>query len=117
VSRNEQTPEGLAVASGADDHSAKRSVFASEDTPPTPAGRGLSLDEQETSIVVVRAEGVVRLYSTWPAHVRALRADDRFREVSSDAVSAWFEIPIKDWHPVRGARRRRQSVQVSTDGV
>lgn len=70
-----------------------------------------TLAEQETTVTVSRADDLVHVYTTNPAHIRSMSKDERFTvgEVGHDGVGDFgrFTIPAENWHPVRGAKSRR----------
>lgn len=62
-------------------------------------------DEQETVIVISRADEVVRVYSSIPAHIRKLDSDDRATRRDGDAEQGSFTIPAEQWNPLAFRRR------------
>lgn len=66
----------------------------------------MTLDEQETTVTYVRSDDVVRVYTSNPAHLRKLRADDRATEVRGDVDWAEFTISSKDFNPLTGFKRK-----------
>lgn len=66
-----------------------------------------STNEQETTIAYARGESVVRIWSNIPAHLRTMRADDRFTEVqaSPDSDSGFFEVAREDYRPLKLGNR------------
>lgn len=67
---------------------------------------GIPREEQETLVIVSAVGDLVRIDSSIPKHIRALRKDPRFLEVDSfGGAVASFEIPVDRWSPVSGAKR------------
>lgn len=66
-----------------------------------------TLDEQETTVSRNRGDDRVRIWSNVAADVRAMLKDERFTLEGYDGHGAFFTIPVSEWNPVRGAKRRR----------
>lgn len=64
-------------------------------------------EEHETTVTFCAADDLVRIYSSYPPHVRQMREDDAYHEVRGGARWAEFEIPQELFNPMRGRRRPR----------
>lgn len=72
--------------------------------------------EQETTVTMNREEGVVRIFTANPSHIRKFKADDRFTAVTTirdiepphavESISGF--IHVDDYSPLTGFKRRRK---------
>lgn len=74
---------------------------------------GLLLAEQETTVTVDFGERLVRVCTSVPKRIRAMRKDAAFTEASSETVdgeevSVRFTVPESEWSPVTGCKRGRK---------
>ena len=63
-------------------------------------------DERETTITLNDGDDLVRIWTNRYKDVRAFGKDERFTLVKYDREGFYFTIPEKQWHVVRGAKRR-----------
>lgn len=73
---------------------------------------GLKLEEQETTLTVDMDERLVRVYSSVPRDIRAMRKDASFTLVSEETmggevIAAKFTIPDSEYSIVTGRKRHR----------
>ena len=76
--------------------------------------------ERETVVVWTEVDKFVRITSTSPGQIAKLRADDRFREVSScyaDGQTAEFIIPANDFTLTKAAKRRMSAEERERRGL
>lgn len=70
-----------------------------------------SLEEQETTVTVSRADDNVRIWSAIGKHITRMEKHPSFTKVSEQVIdghkTATFTIPASDWNPATGAKRRR----------
>jgi len=73
---------------------------------------GLRLEEQETTLTVDMEERLVRVYSSVPRDIRAMRKDASFTLVGEETmdgevIAARFTIPDSEYSVVTGRKRHR----------
>lgn len=74
-------------------------------------------DEQETTVTYNRGDNTVRVWTSYPPHVRKFRKDDRAKEVAGTPVDqtedmwAEFEISGDDFNVTGGFKRRMTEEQ------
>lgn len=71
--------------------------------------RGLSKDEQETTVVRTRTSEWTLIETTIPTDISALRRNPRVEEVGSGffGTTAWAQFRVRSewWNPARGVKR------------
>ena len=75
----------------------------------------IPLEEQETIVTGTNAQDTLEIYSSIRRHITAMRKHPTFTEVESgfEDASEWarFRIPLADWNPATGGRRRREMTE------
>jgi hypothetical protein len=62
--------------------------------------------EQETTVSAGRDDDMVHIYTSNVVHLRRMRKDSRFVEVSGTDEDGFFTIPADLFDPLRGLRRK-----------
>lgn len=82
--------------------------------------QGLSMEEQETTVVRARLAEWTVIETTVPTDITALRARSGFVEEASGyfGTTEWarFRIRSSEWNPARGAKRRMTEEQKRAAG-